>query len=226
MLAPAGAWCNRRQASGKTVTCHWPPLRDLRYVQSTAGRTLPMITTMAIAFGMSADAFAAALGKGAALHWPRLVEALRTGLVFGTVEALTPFAGWAVGLVASTYIEAVDHWIAFALLGAIGMKMIWESATRVAGKTAERRHTLAVLVLTALATSLDAFAIGVTLAFLSADIVTTALAIGAATFVMARLGVLLGRFVGAMLGRIAECLAGLVLIAIGTTILTTHLGLW
>lgn len=184
-----------------------------------------MITTFAIALSMSADAFAASLGKGAALHRPRIGEVLRTGLVFGVVESLTPFAGWLCGLVAASYIEAIDHWIAFALLGAIGTKMIWDATTRAPDVTAARRHSLPVLALTALATSLDAFAVGVSLAFISADIVTTALAIGAATFVMASVGMFVGRFVGALLGRIAEAIAGLVMIAVGTTILTTHLGL-
>lgn len=151
---------------------------------------------------------------------------MRTGIVFGAVETLTPLLGWAFGFVASAYIEAVDHWIAFGLLFAIGCKMVWEALTRAPEARGIRRHSLAVLVLTALATSLDAFAVGVTLALLSADIVVTALAIGAATFVMASLGLLIGRVVGTLLGRIAEVAAGVCLVAIGTTILTQHLGIW
>jgi manganese efflux pump family protein len=185
-----------------------------------------MITTFAIAFSMSADAFAAALSKGATLDRPRMREALRTGLVFGTVETITPFIGWACGLAASSFIAAIDHWIAFALLGVIGLRMIRACATRAPGVAQARKHTLPVLLMTAFATSIDAFAVGVTLALLSANIVTTALAIGAATFVMASLGVMLGRFAGALLGRVAEGLAGLVLIAMGASILTTHLGIF
>jgi putative Mn2+ efflux pump MntP len=70
----------------------------------------------------------AALGKGAALDRPRLSEALRTGFVFGIIEAVTPVMGWSAGVAASSYITAIDHWIAFALLTVIGAKMIWESA--------------------------------------------------------------------------------------------------
>ena len=81
-----------------------------------------LLTTVVLAFSMSADAFAAALGKGAALERPRLSEALRTGVVFGIIEAITPVMGWAAGLSASSYITAIDHWIAFALLAAIGAK--------------------------------------------------------------------------------------------------------
>src|SRR5438309_6961981 len=79
-----------------------------------------LLTTVVLAFSMSADAFAAALGKGAALERPRLSEALRTGFVFGITEAITPVMGWAAGIAASSYITAIDHWIAFALLAAIG----------------------------------------------------------------------------------------------------------
>src|SRR5260370_24887255 len=89
-----------------------------------------LLTTVVLSFSMSADAFAAALGKGAALDRPRFSEALRAGLVFGVVETITPVMGWAAGLAASGYITAIDHWVAFALLVAIGAKMIWESAHR------------------------------------------------------------------------------------------------
>lgn len=226
MLAPSGAWRNRRETVWQDRHACGTRNGWARFACGLLPDGTPlMITTLAIAFSMSADAFAASLGKGAALHRPRFAEAVRTGLVFGTVEAITPLLGWACGLAASSYIEAIDHWIAFALLGAIGARMIWASATRAPNAEKARQHSLPVLVLTAFATSLDAFAVGVTLAFLSASIVTTALAIGAATFLMASLGVLIGRYVGAMLGRVAEGLAGIVLIGIGTTILTTHLGL-
>ena len=121
-----------------------------------------LLTTAVLAFSMSADAFAAALGKGAALDRPRLSEALRTGFVFGIIEAITPLMGWAAGLAASKYITAIDHWIAFALLAALGAKMIWESACRSDARPKPNRHSLKVLVATAIATSIDAMAVGVT----------------------------------------------------------------
>ena len=149
--------------------------------------------TTVLAFSMSADAFAAALGKGSVLHRPRLGEALRTGLVFGTVEAITPVIGWAAGIAASTYIAAIDHWIAFALL-----------------------------LVTAVGTSIDAMAVGVTLALVNADIAMTAVAIGLATFLMTTIGILIGRIIGGRFGRMAEALGGLGLIGIGTRILIEH----
>jgi putative Mn2+ efflux pump MntP len=184
-----------------------------------------MFSVLAIAFGMSTDAFAAAISKGAALDRPRLSEALRTGLVFGIVETATPLLGWALGLAASSFVAAIDHWIAFALLGGIGAKMIVEGVSR--ERTAQRptRHSALVLAMTAIGTSLDAFAVGVTLAFLDVDVVVIAAAIGIATFAMTTLGVMIGRWVGEKVGRAAEVAGGVVLLGIGTEILVTHLGL-
>jgi putative Mn2+ efflux pump MntP len=181
-----------------------------------------LLTTVVLAFSMSADAFAAALGKGAALQRPRLREALRTGVVFGIIEAITPVMGWAAGLAASSYITAIDHWIAFGLLAAIGGKMIWESARPSDGRHKPERHSLKILVATAIGTSIDAMAVGVTLAFIDGDIVATALAIGCATFWMATAGILIGRFIGEKFGRIAEAIGGLGLIVIGAKILIEH----
>ena len=149
---------------------------------------------------MSSAAFAAALGKGALLQRPSVGEALRTGVIFGTVEAITPVIGWAAGRAASGYIAAFDHWIAFGLLAAIGAKMIWYSIRRPEGTEKPRQHSFSDLVVTAVGTSIDAMAVGVTLALLDADIIVNALAIGMATFAMTTIGVLFGRFLGADLG--------------------------
>jgi len=181
-----------------------------------------LFAVVVLAFSMSADAFAAALGKGAVLHRPRLGEAFRTGLVFGIVEAITPVIGWAAGLAASVYIAAIDHWIAFGLLAVIGGKMIWDSVRRPLEEERPNRHSTGLLLMTAIGTSVDAMAVGVTLAFLDVNIVTTALAIGLATFVMTTVGILLGRFIGERFGRVAETLGGVGLILIGTKILIEH----
>lgn len=171
---------------------------------------------------MSSDAFAAALGKGARLERPGLGEALRTGLIFGGIETLTPLIGWAAGRAASGYIEAFDHWIAFGLLLVIGVKMIWDSLQRDAEEEKPRSHSLAVLALTAVGTSIDALAVGVTLALIDANIIINALAIGAATFTMVTIGVLFGRYLGEKFGRYAEAAGGVILIAIGLKILLEH----
>ncbi len=175
-----------------------------------------------LAFSMSMDAFAAALGKGAALHRPGVVEALRTGLIFGLVEAATPVLGWLAGIAAAAWISEVDHWVAFGLLLLLGLRMAVKALRRRADEAAPTRHALGELVLTAIATSLDAMAVGVTLAFLDVNIAVAAAAIGAATFVMAAIGTATGRWIGPAFGRGAELLGGLCLIGIGTRILIEH----
>ncbi|WAT02613.1 manganese efflux pump MntP [Rouxiella chamberiensis] len=180
-----------------------------------------------LAFGMSMDAFAAAIGKGAALHRPPLREALRTGLIFGVIEAITPIIGWGIGLAASQFIMSWDHWVAFILLLVLGVRMIIEGVKKEKVEECDvpRRHGFWLLVTTAIATSLDAMAVGVGLAFLQVNILAMALTIGAATTIMATTGMLLGRFLGAAIGKWAEILGGVVLIGIGSSILVEHLGL-
>jgi putative Mn2+ efflux pump MntP len=174
---------------------------------------------------MSTDAFAAAVGKGARLDRPSLREALRTGLIFGSIETVTPLIGWALGTAASRFIAEFDHWIAFGLLTVIGGKMIWEAIRREEEEEKPRSHGLAVLVVTAIGTSIDALAVGVTLAILGANIVINALAIGAATFTMVTIGIMAGRFLGEKFGRYAEAAGGIVLIVIAVKILAEHTGL-
>ncbi|QCR36376.1 manganese efflux pump MntP [Nissabacter sp. SGAir0207] len=182
--------------------------------------------TLILAFGMSMDAFAASIGKGATLHRPRFREAFRTGLIFGAIEAITPLIGWGLGLMASRYIMEWDHWVAFGLLFILGARMVMEGLkTPDIAEPCKDCHSFWVLAATAVATSLDALAIGVGLAFLQVNIIHTALAIGMATMVMATLGMLIGRFIGPMLGKRAEIIGGLVLIGIGSNILLQHLGL-
>jgi putative Mn2+ efflux pump MntP len=181
--------------------------------------------TLAIALAMSTDAFAVAIGKGAALHRPHIKEALRTGLIFGVIEGLTPLVGWAFGKVAAPYVEAWDHWIAFTLLGVLGLRMIHASLT--ADDDEEEKpssHSFWLLAITGFATSIDAMVVGASLAFIDANIFTTAGAIGLATFTMVTIGVMLGRGLGHLVGKRAELVGGLVLIAIGGTILYEHIG--
>lgn len=176
---------------------------------------------------MSTDAFAAAVGKGASLHKPHLREALRTGLIFGVIEALTPVVGWFAGQMAAPYVAAWDHWIAFSLLGVLGLRMIRESFTAPeAGESEEGKpssHSFWILAITGFATSIDAMVAGIGLAFMNANIAVTAAAIGLATFTMVTLGVMLGRVLGVFAGRRAELIGGIILIAIGSMILYEHL---
>jgi len=177
-----------------------------------------------LAVSMSVDAFAVSIGRGAAIGRPRMSEALRTGAVFGVVEAVTPVIGWAAGVAAAEFVAAVDHWIAFALLAGVGLHMLRAALRhRAADAAPPARRSLGVLVATAVGTSIDAMAVGVSLAFLDADIAVIALAIGLATFVMSSGGMLVGRLLGERFGRASELVAGVALCILGTTILWEHL---
>ncbi len=184
-----------------------------------------LASTALLSLAMSTDAFAAAIGKGTALQNPRWREALRTGLIFGSIEALTPIIGWALGLAAARYVAEWDHWIAFTLLGVLGVRMILAGLNGADDAEEDKpdRHSFWLLAITGLATSIDAMAVGVGLAFLDERILPIAAAIGATTFMMVTAGVMLGRVLGNIAGKRAEIVGGVLLISIGTTILVQHL---
>lgn len=195
-------------------------------LRSPAGDLFSMtwLSTLVIAFAMSTDAFAAAVSKGASLTRPRFSEAVRIGVIFGVIEALTPLIGWALGSVAAPYVEAWDHWIAFCILAVLGLHMIHNGfKADHPDVPARTRHSFWLLAATGFATSIDAMAIGVTLAFVDNNILITALAIGIATLLMVTLGVMVGRLLGAVIGRRAEVIGGIALIGIGSLILYEHL---
>jgi putative Mn2+ efflux pump MntP len=185
---------------------------------------LNTLSIIFLAFAMSTDAFAAAIGKGATLHKPRLREALRTGLIFGVIEGLTPVVGWAIGLTASRYVSEWDHWIAFTLLLVLGGRMIL-AGLRASDDVEEKpaRHTFGILAITAFATSIDALAVGVGLAFVDVNIASAAATIGLTTMLMVTVGVMLGRVLGKAIGHRAEIVGGVVLMMVGAAILYQHL---
>ena len=183
------------------------------------------ISILLLGFAMSTDAFAAAIGKGAAMSKQRLSQALRAGLIFGVIEAITPVIGWLLGKGASRYIEAWDHWIAFGLLLVLGLHMIWNGWKPDADEPADeaRKHGIVGLAVTGLSTSIDALAVGVGLAFVDTPIAVVAVVIGLCTFTMVTLGVMLGRVLGGMVGKRAEMIGGVILIGVGAVILYEHL---
>jgi putative Mn2+ efflux pump MntP len=187
-------------------------------------------TSLALAVSLSMDSFAAALGRGAVRSRPAVPDALLVGASFGACQLLMSVIGWSIGSAFAGAVQAVDHWIAFALLILIGGSMVrnalgGEEGGGVAGDPTgtNRRTTALALVATAVATSIDASAVGVGLAMADIDIATTATLVGLVTFAMAFGGVLLGRAVGPLLGRRAEFVGGLGLVAIGAKILLEHL---
>lgn len=187
---------------------------------------MTLFSIVLLGLAMATDAFAAALGKGAGMVRPRWSEALRIGLIFGVVEALTPVIGWLLGSAAEQYIEAWDHWIAFGLLVGLGLHMIYKAvsgAEDVESSPSTANGSLLVVALAGLATSIDAMAVGVGLAFVEVNIAVVAVVIGLCTFTLVTLGVMAGRFLGTLIGRRAEIAGGLVLIAVGAWILYDHL---
>ena len=183
------------------------------------------ISIALLSLAMSTDAFAAAVGKGSALKNPQWREALRTGLIFGTFESITPIIGWMLGSFAASYVSAWDHWIAFILLGALGIRMIWAGWHPDEDEVVDKpsQHSFWLLAVTGLATSIDAMAVGVGLAFLDVNIYPIALCIGLTTFVMVTLGVMVGKVLGTIAGKRAEIVGGILLIGIGCAILYEHL---
>ncbi|MEQ9315046.1 MAG: manganese efflux pump MntP family protein [Henriciella sp.] len=196
---------------------------------------MSLLTLFALSLSLSVDAFAAALGKGAGDKQSGLFGALRIGAVFGAMEALMPLIGYGIGLALASFVESVDHWIAFVLLLGVGAHMLWEAATdnveigedeaveSVAPGLGRQGPRWIHLIIAALATSIDAMVVGVTLAMMSVNIWIAVLMIGGVTTLMATAGVLIGRKAGEWLGRWAEVIGGIVLIAIGATILWQHL---
>ena len=154
---------------------------------------------------------------------PKISEALRVGLIFGCIEGLTPVIGWLLGRGASKFVEGWDHWIALALLSALGLHMIHAGLTKDEDQAdLPTRHGFWGLAITGFATSIDAMAVGVGLAFLNVNIAVVAVVIGACTFVMVTLGVMVGHAIGVMAGKRAEVLGGLVLIGVGMAIFFEH----
>ena len=188
-----------------------------------------LLTTILLALGMSVDAFAAALARGAgSLHYTWR-QTVKTALIFGIVETITPLIGWLVGSMTQKFIAEYDHWLAFGLLLALGLKMIWgalhdDDDEAAAADKNRTDTTLLLTIITAIATSIDSMVVGVGLAFLDAKIWLTALAIGTSTTIMAAIGLRLGRLLGQKIGSRAEMAGGVVLIGIGTFILLEHLG--
>lgn len=174
-----------------------------------------------IAVSLSMDAFAVSVCKGLSTGRPRLGHCLTCGGWFGGFQALMPLLGWLLGVRFQGMIVSVDHWIAFFLLGLIGFNMVRESRGGEAEELDSSFGPAAMLPL-AVATSIDALAVGVTFAFLQVDIAPAVLFIGVTTFVLSAAGVKVGSVFGARYKGRAELAGGLVLIGMGIKILLEH----
>ncbi len=182
---------------------------------------LPIIL---ISLGLAMDAFAVSITNGITIQCLRLKHALKIAIFFGGFQALMPLIGWLAGIGLKQYVESFDHWIAFALLLFIGAKMIYETIWIDEVEKKCDPLNLVVLLGLAIATSIDAMAVGVTFAFLHIAIVTPAIIIGVITFALSLAGVFIGNRLGDRLGSKMEVLGGIILIGMGTKILLSHLG--
>lgn len=176
-----------------------------------------------IAIGLAADAFAVSVSSGAIIEKLRLRHAMRIALFFGFFQGIMPWIGWKVGNLASELIRSVDHWLAFSILCFIGGKMIYES--RKLEEDIEKSIdplNIYVLFTLAIATSIDALAVGVTFSFLNVSIVEPIIVIGVITFIFSLAGTYIGEFFGHVFEDKIELAGGLILIGIGTKILIEH----
>ena len=199
-----------------------------------------------IGVGLSMDAFAVSICKGLAMPRLNKAQALVIALFFGGFQALMPAIGWLLGTQLEAYITAVDHWIAFVLLAFIGGKMLWDSfheqnedsaekvsivsgedTSAVSERAPQATNALDVkeLFMLAIATSIDALAVGSTVAFLHVSLLQSIAIIGLITFALSFVGVVLGHMFGSRYERPAQIVGGVVLVCIGAKILLEHLGI-
>jgi putative Mn2+ efflux pump MntP len=184
---------------------------------------MPFSTLILIALGLSMDAFGASISRGAAgRRHARLPGIIKAALVFGGFAALAPILGWAVGSLFYDLIQAFDHWVAFILLSVVGMFMVREGLSDAPSRSVAHGARLLVIIVAAIATSIDAAVFGLTLPMFRVNILLAAGVIGFATFLAAIFGNLVGRIAKEQIGRRAEFLGGLILIAIGVKILIGH----
>lgn len=183
---------------------------------------------IAVAVGLAMDAFAVSICKGLKMRKINYKHTAIIALFFGGFQALMPFIGWLLGKQFEQYIVSIDHWIAFVLLAFIGGKMIYESFKKEdEDNECEEKLDLKELTVMAIATSIDALAVGITFAFLPKilSIGTAVSIIGLLTFVICFVGVLIGNKFGAKFKNKAELAGGIVLVFIGVKILLEHLGI-
>jgi putative Mn2+ efflux pump MntP len=182
-----------------------------------------LFTIVVIAVGLAMDAFAVAVVEGGTYKKLHLIHAFRVAALFGLFQAIMPVVGYFCGVGVSGFIEGYDHWVAFALLSAIGVKMLYESFRIKESSDKRSSSSVAMLLALSVATSIDALAVGVTLGLVEGSIAVAALIIGAVTFVLSYLGVYIGQRFGHFFESRIEAAGGLVLIAIGLKILLGHL---
>ena len=192
-------------------------------LHAAEGGYMGILEMLLIGIGLSMDAFAVSVCKGLAMEKITAGKAVIVGVWFGGFQALMPLLGYLAGSRFSGYIEKIDHWIAFVLLALIGGNMIREALSDEEDEESASLAFLEMLML-AVATSIDALAVGITFAFLRVQILTAILLIGMTTFLISVAGVRIGNVFGLRYKKKAEIAGGIILIGIGIRILLQHLG--
>ena len=183
-----------------------------------------ILSIVVIAVGLAMDAFAVAICKGLSMKKMNWSKALIVGGYFGFFQAVMPLIGYLLGAGFHEKVTSVDHWFAFILLSAIGINMLKEALSKEEDCKNDRVDFKEMVVL-AIATSIDALAVGITMAFLEVNIITAVLAIGIITFIISVIGVKIGNIFGDKYEKKAEFVGGIILILMGTKILLEHLGI-
>jgi putative Mn2+ efflux pump MntP len=184
---------------------------------------MSLLQIILIAFALALDAFAVSVAAGFSIPKVRVRHAVTYAAWFGGFQAVMPLAGWCGGRTLARYISEVDHWIAFGLLALVGGKMIYESFRIEEQEKPKDPLDVKMLFLLAVATSIDAFAVGLSFALLNVTVFLPVLIIGVVTFGMSYAGVYLGAKGSHFFERKIEVVGGLILIAIGIKILWSHL---
>lgn len=184
---------------------------------------MSFVELLLIAIGLAMDAFAVSICKGLKMQKINIGQAFTVAIFFGVAQAVMPAIGWLLGVNFEKYITRIDHWIAFVLLGFLGGKMIYESLK--GDDDVCDCFQLKELFMLAIATSIDALAVGITFAFLNVDILISVSLIGIVTFICCMAGVFIGHLFGAAFKSKAEFMGGVILILMGLKILLEHLGI-
>lgn len=184
---------------------------------------MELLTIIIIGLALAMDAFAVSVATGAGYRQLKIRHAIRMALFFGGFQAMMPLVGWLAGMTFREKIRACDHWVAFGILLVIGARMIYESFKIDRAANPANPANLAVLLTLAVATSIDALAVGITLSLITDSVAAAVIIIGLITFTLSWLGCFIGKRIGHLFENKIEIIGGCILIAIGIKILVEHI---
>jgi manganese efflux pump family protein len=181
-----------------------------------------ILMTILLGVSLSIDTFAVSVSCGLIDERIKFFQAVRIAVFFTLFQALMPILGWLIGSSIKSYIIEIDHWVAFSLLSIIGVKMIYESLKNDSGVKINP-HSLKIILSLSLATTIDAFVVGISFAFIHINLVMICIIIGIVTFMASMSGMLFGKKIGRRFGKRIEIVGGIVLILLGLKIVIEHM---